>query len=175
MTRINSTGITGPQPIPSQDSASQNVSTIQNQKTKQEPSTSEQQQSKQAAQGRKNEMDLQSNLKQAQLAQFHGPGGGGLIGRPIGGGQKSSGRQISDAIDAAAKDAAIGSTGENPKSEKQLQSELFELQKQLADELNTIDPISGKVILELEAERNKDDAQKVKELLYKPDPETNEF
>lgn len=173
MTRINRTGITGPQPIASHDSVPQNVSTTQ--KTEQEPGTAEQQQGKQAAQGRKNEMDLQSNLKQAQLAQFHGPGGGGLIGGPIGGGQKSSGRQISDAIDAAAKDAAIGSTGENPRSEKHLQRELFELQKQLADELNTIDPISGKVILELEAERNKDDAQKVKELLYKPDPETNEF
>jgi hypothetical protein len=74
MTRINSTGNSGPQPIPSQDSAAQNVSPTQNQKTKQEPSASGQQQSKQAAQGRKNEMDLQGTIKQSELAEFHGPG-----------------------------------------------------------------------------------------------------
>jgi len=74
MTRINSTGITGAQPIPSQDSAAQKVSKTQTQKT-QEPNASEQQQGKQTAQSRKSEMDLQGTVKQSQLAMFHGPGG----------------------------------------------------------------------------------------------------
>jgi hypothetical protein len=164
MTRINNTGVSGPQQIPSQDSGTQQVSKTQTQKTQQEPSSAEQQQGKQAAQDRKSDLDLQGSIKQSQLAQFHGPGGGGLVGGPIGGGA-SSGRKISDVIHQAAKDAAIGSTGENPRSEKHLQEELLMLEKQLADQVNTIDPISGKVILELEAEREKDDLQKIKELL----------
>src|SRR5262245_60313920 len=86
MTRINTTGNTGPQQIPSQDSGVQRVSKPETQKAQQEPNAAEQQQGKQAAQGRKSDIDLQGSIKQAQLAQFHGPGGGGLIGGPLGGG-----------------------------------------------------------------------------------------
>jgi hypothetical protein len=76
MTRITNTGATGPQQIPSQDAAPQQVSKTQTQKT-QEPSSTEQQQGKQAAQGRKSDIDLQGTIKQSQLAMFHGPGSGG--------------------------------------------------------------------------------------------------
>jgi len=75
MTRINNTGVSGPQQIPSQDSGTQQVSKNQPPKTQQEPNAAEQQQGKQAAQGRKSDIDLQGNLKQSELAQFHGPGG----------------------------------------------------------------------------------------------------
>lgn len=76
MTRINTTGTTGPQQIPSQDSNSQQVSKSGTQTTQKEPTTAELQQGKQAAQGRKSDIDLQGTIKQSQLAMFHGPGGG---------------------------------------------------------------------------------------------------
>lgn len=74
MTRINGTAATGPQQIPSQDSNSQQVSKPGSQSK--EPTATELQQGKQAAQGRKSDIDLQGTIKQSQLAMFHGPGGG---------------------------------------------------------------------------------------------------
>src|SRR6185295_6090686 len=74
MTRINSTGVSGLQQIPSQDSGTQQISKAGTQRTQQEPNAAEQQQGKQAAQGRKSDIDLQGSIKQSELAQFHGPG-----------------------------------------------------------------------------------------------------
>lgn len=131
MTRINSgTGATGPQSIPSQDSGgAQQVSKPDTQKTQQEPSAAEQQQGKQAAQGRKSEMDLQGTLKQSELAQYGHLGGGGRLGDGDGDGQG----KIAD--DGTVADAVSGA-GEivtRRKSEQELQKELNELVNEQAN------------------------------------------
>ena len=123
MTRINRTGNTGPQSLPSQDAGgSQQISKPESQRN-QEPGAAEQQQNKQAAEGRKNEMNLQGNLKQSELAQFHGPGGGGLGGGPLGGVGDGQGNQISDEIVPDAISGA-GKIVPRQKTEQDLQKEL---------------------------------------------------
>lgn len=126
MTRINSSGATGPQQIPTQDSGTQRIGKSEPQKTQQEPGAAEQQQGKQAAQGRKSEMDLQGTLKQSELAQYGHLGGGGRLGD--GGGQDA----VAD--DGTVADAVSGA-GEivTRKSEQSVQKELNELVNEQAN------------------------------------------
>jgi hypothetical protein len=127
MTRINSSGATGPQQIPSQDSGTQRVGKSETQKTQQEPNATEQQQGKQAAQGRKNEMDLQGNLKQSELAQYGHLGGGGRLGDGDGQGQPADDGTVADAVSGA------GEIVTRRKSEEDVQKELNQLVNEQAN------------------------------------------
>jgi hypothetical protein len=134
MTRINSSGTTGPQPIQSQDAASQNVSKTQ--KTEQGPNAAEQQQGKQAAQGRKSDIDLQGTIKQSELAQFHGPGGSHSKGSGERGNvsamDDSKSQQIQDVVKGAVAGAIVAGpsgalsgamVGSAPKDPKEIELE----------------------------------------------------
>lgn len=136
MTRINGTGTTGPQPIPSQDSNSQQVSKPGTQTTQQEPSAAEQQQGKQAAQGRKSDIDLQGTIKQSELAQFHGPGGshGAGVREPknVSKMDDNQAYQVESAVKSTIAGAVVGGpsgaltgamVGSVPKSDEQIQAE----------------------------------------------------
>ena len=69
MSRINRTGNAAQQPIVAQDSVPDRAQKRDVQRPEQ-PAAVEQQQSKQAAQGRKSEMDLQGTLKKSELGQY---------------------------------------------------------------------------------------------------------
>jgi hypothetical protein len=144
MTRINRTGTTGAQSIPSQEAGgAQQVSKPETQKTQQEPSAAEQQQGKLAAQGRKNEMDLHGNLKQSELAQYGHLGGSGRLGDGGGQGKLADDGTVADAVSGAGEIVAkeqytredfekdLGRIVSQPKSEEYLQKELQRLQEEL--------------------------------------------
>ena len=174
MTRINRTGNTGPQSIQSQDAGgSQQISKPESQRN-QEPGAAEQQQSKQAAQGRKNEMDLQGTVKQSQLAQFHGPGRSHGLGPgkmdpcnalPVDDDDKDL--KIQDAVKATLAGAVAGGPGgaligsaiggvSQPHGEQRLRAELQEAQKDLSDMIRLAE---GKRM----AKEAKDNAKKLEE------------
>jgi hypothetical protein len=179
MTRINSSGTTGPQPIQSQG-GTQQVSKTQTEKTQQDPNAAEQQQSKQAAQGRKSDIDLQGTIKQSELAQFHGPGrlhGGGKMdpcnGVPVDDNNDND-LKLQDAAKAVVAGAVAGGPGgalagsviggvPQLHGERRETAILEGQMKKLNEMWDTRDPISGQRIIDLEAD--KDDQVKAKELL----------
>jgi len=190
MTRIN-TGVSGPQQIPSQDSGTQQVSKNQSPKTKQEPNAAEQQQSKQAAQGRKSDIDLQGSIKQSELAQFHGPGrshhhkscececsdspfdAANMAKRQA---KAEKAQKIQDVAEPIIAGAIAGGpsgalVGSVIAAVPQLHGEqretaiLDEQMKKLNEMWETRDPISGERIIDLEAEQDKSGFQKAMEMM----------
>jgi hypothetical protein len=170
MTRINSSGATGPQQIPSQDSHTQRVGKSETQKTQQEPGAAEQQQGKQTAQGRKNEIDLQGNLKQSELAQFHGPGG---THRHQAAEKNNKHAEVKKSPDTTHQ-APAGMLSEQQIMERQ-QNRLSELMKAYEDEKKHPGLYSGFDALERKDSRRRAEERAAKEILdtYLPNKESN--
>jgi hypothetical protein len=120
MTRINNNSNVSPQAIPSQDSASGQVSKSEA-KTTQQPGAAEQQQNKQAATGRKSEMDLHGTIKQSELAQFRHLGGGGLSGSGGAADNPNPDAIVPDAISGAGE-IAVKDRSEYTETKKQHES-----------------------------------------------------